>query len=648
MDLCTTYVEALQAEPFSLSITAPCPVCEVLVGRHAHVPSVLPSPAPVRSSAGSASGANANAFSRLASLLDKWTSKSVCRPFLQRMKQLLSTSDIDPAHWPKLLMYVVTDVASAQWIADEIIDKGLSWDEAETAFTTHFQLSDYTESLWHEWDACRQRPGESVQSFSERYSELLHQLGLGKDDLLVRKKFVNALSKHIFIDYNRHITSKKLDDSRFILSTLSRIIEVCTAIDVAQRTEAAHHRSNATASAGYGGSTLLSGAVHGGAAVAGEKRAGPLHCSFHPSSTNHTTAECRTSTSGTATASSPVHTRTPIICHACGEPGHISPNCPNKRSGHAPTAAASFPGVRPSTGVPSSSSSPSVFAPPVGASSSPASASSVPAAVELRRSTREPAPRQLWTPSARAAEVTHAESDYYVHDARLQVQDTSPHCNVLSVLSCGSADAHTPMPAADAHAHGAPVQLRLQLLIAGRVFDCLTDTGANCSYADAGVVHELGLPVQAVSGQIRLAQQGVTAARLGVTHPCCVTAFVPVPSVKFPAQTFSLSFEVMSLCTSEYQIILGRDVLPLLFPAGLPSTFWSASHTLRPYSVHTAWPAHSNTEHKQSSLHPPAAPSHASLSTPLPVPAADMPSRAVVPVTVPAPPFLNQTLSPTL
>lgn len=119
VQLCTTYREELEAH--SLDMLDACPVCTIPVGRHIRQPVAAPTavspPVPTSSHIGGDSTPRpmaetriAEQLAKLASHLDKWSRQSVCRPFLQRIKQVLMVSRIPDQYWPDVFVHLVPDL----------------------------------------------------------------------------------------------------------------------------------------------------------------------------------------------------------------------------------------------------------------------------------------------------------------------------------------------------------------------------------------------------------------------------------------------------------------------------------------------------------------------------------------------------------
>ena len=142
----------------------------------------------------------AEQLAKLASHLDKWSSRVVCRTFLQRIKQMLTVSRIPEKYWSDVFIHVVTDVAQSQWITDNILNASpvLTWQQACDKFTSHFELSDHTVTLRREYRACKQLKTETVQGYADRFLDLIHQLSIEADHPSTRDQFVE-ISMNTFI-----------------------------------------------------------------------------------------------------------------------------------------------------------------------------------------------------------------------------------------------------------------------------------------------------------------------------------------------------------------------------------------------------------------------------------------------------------------
>ncbi len=146
-----------------MSIFDQCPECSFRVSRHTRRPVSVSSFLPIQPSSSSNPSAPSNSNNTLSTLLrlvpslDKWTSQSNCRSFLQRIEHILSTSDIPSSEWYKIFPHVVSDPLASAWIQRNIIATTLDWPEAKMAFTSHFQLADHRVTAQRQFSDIKQK-----------------------------------------------------------------------------------------------------------------------------------------------------------------------------------------------------------------------------------------------------------------------------------------------------------------------------------------------------------------------------------------------------------------------------------------------------------------------------------------------------------
>jgi hypothetical protein len=562
--LCSSYREELEER--KLDWLAKCPLCDIAVGRHARWPA-LPAPiaaAPASTVPRAPSAPTTAVLKRLSDMSPKWSKSAICRTFLERVELVLQPAadngECDKAFWSMVLVTLMPadDVSSATWIRKHIVDTKLDWDAAKVAFTAHFELCSRSVTLKKEYRQLKQGKTETVQAFADRFVDLVAQLGLQPDHELVIDHFVDNLSDYINRKYEEHVLNRQmlLDDPTFRFTQLDKIITICIRLDVAQKTAAS--RSGSVPSAGSA-SGAASSSSHTSGAGGGDKKAGKPFCKNHPGLTSHTTAECRmgkapgATASGTTTGAPRPEPRSDVKkeftgkCFKCGGQGHLAndPNCPGRATAQAGGAATS--------------------------SSMPSSGYDA-----LRRSARIAEQKSSGanvSVSARAAfvaglsdvEQEERDGDTSDHDAIATSASASPSIRASTVLD------RTLPPAVFSPSAGGH---KVLFLYEGIPYDCLLDTGCNASCIDAGVAGALGLPIQAKPGTVQLAHAGVTVERVGTTAPMSVIAVFPAPQLKMPVKEFSHAFEIMPLAASEYQFIIGMDLVRVLFPTGIPPAFF--------------------------------------------------------------------------
>lgn len=128
------------------------------------------------------------------------------------------------------------------------------------------------------------------------------------------------------------------------------------------------------------------------------------------------------------------------------------------------------------------------------------------------------------------------------------------------------------------------------LSVRGSAYGALLDTGATLSIIDRALATELALSVVPATGQIHLASANQSTERIGVTAPLAVTAMFPDVLPRMANISVEHAFEVMSLDSRQYRFIIGKDLLHLLFPVSIPSSFYVSAPTSAapPRLVHLA------------------------------------------------------------
>jgi hypothetical protein len=316
---------------------------------------------------------------------------------------------------------------------------------------------------------------------------------------------------------------KQADDPTYEIGSLQRAVAICINLDTSNRTADSYQGSSS--------------------GNAGDKKSEPKKCKYHPESKSHTTAECKTKPNAQASGqSSPAgfSSSTPssepakknldhIQCNKCKNYGHYANNCSNKKS--QPTAENPAPfSARPASW--STSTSSSTTATPAGPSK----------AVATTSTTKQS------TATVRAADVDDSD------------EDSSP--TVRSATLDRTLPASVVVP-----------KYSVLLVVKGRVFNTLLDTGALLSFMDASLAQELELNVNPIPGAIKLAKAGSTTSRIGETDSVDVEVLFPGPHLKLKSRSLSVKFEVMDLNTDEYHFIIGSDLIHVLFPTSIPTEF---------------------------------------------------------------------------
>jgi len=123
-----------------------------------------------------------------------------------------------------------------------------------------------------------------------------------------------------------------------------------------------------------------------------------------------------------------------------------------------------------------------------------------------------------------------------------------------------------------------PTQLDVMLLTHEQVYSTLVDTGAEVSFADLPLVLSWGVPIvpPVPGGKISLAHAGVTTDRSGSVELDTVALF---PCSDRRTVSLRHPFELLPIhgAGKDYHFIIGRDLIPIFFPAGIPLAYLPTS-----------------------------------------------------------------------
>ena len=519
----------------------------------------------IRSGSSSTSSSNLSSkLSQIVPVLPKWDRNSSCRQFLEQIDLLMPSSGIieDAVHkWNQVLprlMLGENNVSAAKWVQANIIEPKLDWEKSKELFTSHFQYAEHRETVKLEFRRCKQTKGESVQSYADRFTNLIAQLGFKADDPQTIDRFTDNLLPECLREFSKSVVVIKQSNSEFVINTLARVIDLCITIDVANRTADLQAGATRQASNSSNQSNKSSGPA-----------GGSKSCIHHPGSTTHTTAECRKSGGqstaagsfkhqggsfkqhGSNTNSKPAGNKSG--CWTCGQPNHISPNCPMKQEKGTTAAAANGP----------SSSTGGSTAPPVNQWRTPLPGTGV------RQSDRPSVPPNRLTfdqrgrmTDAKPGGPTVRGTD--VHDPDGDIEEGQEEtARSISVMPISTVDRTLP------ESVFAPSATRRNaLFIVNSVpYEALLDSGASTSCMDASLINELEISIVPLKGKIALASGQMD--RIGRTASIDITAVFPLTRVSVPTVKVAHQFEVLPLPDNvPYRFIMGMDLVERFFPSG--------------------------------------------------------------------------------
>lgn len=545
IDPCNVFLDEFK-DAFSLSLADACPVCFIPGGRHHRRPTGLAdsnSNAPTGSasaSVGSKDTFNAvsNSFIKISKLLPRYSKASDIRNFVKKLDLILRTNEgIPKDKWCRVFLYVFdeSDQSSLEWVMKNIVDTDsgeLSWNEATRVFTAHFERAEYKNLLMQKFHKCRQHPNESVQSYGDRFTDVVNELEREDDDVFVLDKFLFGLNKEIRQKFEEYLSLERVkeDNISYQVSSLEKLIKICIIFDVAGKSAF----TSGTRSNSEGEVQRKTGNHHS---------VKSKYCAIHKAH-GHSTVECYSNRdrSNSSKAPSGYATRpsgtsyTPgpgpkdvskIQCYKCKAFGHYATACTN-------------------SGVTTSSSS-----------SSSATGTAASSASYGVRSSRPSVPPQRLTYNAPGRPVEEKGSE-------------SKSVNLVHTDHSFGSDGPNRSPVL-------PDRVWLFDPVSHRTISTLVDTGANVSCIDTKLARDLKVAFTPMEGVIHLAGKESSVPRIGVTDATTFSAlFVMSASPELITRKFTHRFEIMDLETDKQQVVLGRDVLGQLFPHGMPLGFYGA------------------------------------------------------------------------
>ena len=127
-------------------------------------------------------------------------------------------------------------------------------------------------------------------------------------------------------------------------------------------------------------------------------------------------------------------------------------------------------------------------------------------------------------------------------------------------------------------------------LLQNHLFSTLIDTGSDDSFIDISVVELLSLSIRSSSAIIGLASVSHQQPSLGTTLPLVVTPVIVTNQLTYGSPLKPHVFEILDLDENEYQFIIGIDLIPAIFPDGIPISIacrHSPSRVIRSGVAHT-------------------------------------------------------------
>ena len=234
---CSIYFETLLEARFKLDEVGQCPACKQMVAYHHHKPYNNNNPSvSISSNANNNNSYTSSSYTNgIRSKLPKWRVdfKSV-KPFLDRCQQVFTADNVDPQFWVRLLLRAVEDVSESAWVKVNIVDKGLTWKEAQESFSKHFELYSYSAQLIKDYEQLRQGSKQTVQDYSHKFNRLCAELDYTDDNPLVIQHYLNGLTPERHAAYKKQIALIKLikGDDSFDTSSLDKVIKLTLELEI--------------------------------------------------------------------------------------------------------------------------------------------------------------------------------------------------------------------------------------------------------------------------------------------------------------------------------------------------------------------------------------------------------------------------------
>jgi hypothetical protein len=544
--VCNMFIEELLQDHKS---SDPCPGCKQLVCFHNRTPINSVSTSLKSTSSSSSSSTSSYINSKTVSYLPKWkTDFKQVKPFLQRFEQILIADNVHESNWPRLLLHSVENVSEANWIKTNIVDAFpvslSSWTQVKEVFTKHFGLHSYQTKLISDYEKCSQFKGETVQKYADRFTQLCDELSYQDDDALVIQHYIVGLLYPIQADLKKHLHLAKLANSNaaVTLDSLKSVIELTLDLTLFD--------SSNQSNAGTSGTKDRNDNKDDNS---GNKKKA---CKFHPDSTSHITAECRLnknnnnnyyntdktqdSQPGTRAKTSTILKKNgkPVTCHACGGNHYANdPACPK----HSDRTTRSHQS--------SNTNNNAVTLPSANSGTTPGGPSNI---------------------SIQGRSVTVAEGISNSNNSQIM----SP-TSESSTLNFSAIARNLPESVI------MPKSLPVMLLVNNQVFNTLVDTGADVSFIDEAITKELNLQIDTTNcnGALSMAHANMTTKRIGQVQLDFTVLF---PHTDRKTMQLKHKYEVLPLFTpnKDYHFVIGRDLIPSIFPAGIPLAYLPESNSV--------------------------------------------------------------------
>ena len=252
--------------------------------------------------------------------IPKWTDEETPYEYFNKFEKALKHNGVDKAAWGQLLPVYLAGKAQAAFA--QVDSASLDDYEAVKAVLLE-SLGDTPASADRKWWSLYRQAGEDAGSFYLRVRATGIRRLHAREEILekiVLSRFVSLLPS----DSYTSVMSRQPKDGLEAARIVQEFEETRSFSRKRQPWRQDHNHHNAQAFRREQNSGGNSGSNSGGNGSSG----GGTSPKEHTGSQNPSTGA--SASGGTKSVKSDRQNRKPIVCHGCGEPGHIRPNCPNR------------------------------------------------------------------------------------------------------------------------------------------------------------------------------------------------------------------------------------------------------------------------------------------------------------------------------
>lgn len=509
-------------------------------------------------------------FLKLKSVLPVWRegSRKTCVEFLRELTELLSTTNYPEAQWYRVFPLVVEEGYNRTWVHKNIVSKFPSvapWKEVCTIFKSHFESADYIEKLWVKWQSIRFDHGESVQHFSDRFRVMLEELELSPTDTVVVKHFLKTLPSNIRQHYDNFCLNRELDDGEpYDPADVDKIITICVRIENNLRNRS--HNFTAATSTSYrshssSGSRSISSTTSGYKNTSNMSTSHARKCPVHPQG-NHTWSECRQNAQNNNKST---HRPAPQVTIKKEFNGNRTNFSAHNNNGRSSSNSSNYNNVRKAP-TSSNASTAAVKCYKCNKMGHYANKCTAPAAASTNNNNKS-------STNIKVIQVVEVDT----HDQALpsEVEDMKDGEQVEDMETLVVAPVKS-NPLSSLVGSQLLGKGTIYIVLQGTRYPVLADSGADLSVMDKALADQLNLPRVPSKGKLDLAIVNIQAAReyRTTTLRYQVVFDSKLDEYKLPSQVYEGAFEILTFPpSSEYPIIIGKDLLPSLFNKAIPLCF---------------------------------------------------------------------------